>query len=97
MLLHVVHATSYQYAPHVENAHHVACLKPSHQPGQNLLRHSLHINPTPAQQREVADVYGNSRSFFSLQASHSQLHVTAHSVVHTFSTAPHSGEAQNSL
>ena len=83
MLLHVVHVTRYQYCPWVENANHVVYLKPASKPGQTLLRHSLHISPTPAQQREVMDVYGNSRSFFSLQTSHDVLHVVADSVVST--------------
>ena len=85
MLLHVVHVTRYQYTPWVENANHVVHLKPASKPGQTLLRHSLHISPTPAQQREVMDVYGNSRSFFSLQTSHDVLRVVADSVVSTSS------------
>ena len=85
MLLHVVHVTRYRYAPWVDNANHVVHLKPVSKPGQTLLRHSLHISPTPAQQREVTDVYGNSRSFFSLQTSHGVLRVVADSVVSTSS------------
>ena len=85
MLLHVVHVTRYQYAPWVDNANHVVYLKPASKPSQSLLRHSLHISPTPAQQREVVDVYGNSRSFFSLQTSHGVLRVVADSVVSTHS------------
>jgi len=83
MLLHVAHVTRYRYSPSVENAHHVVHLKPSSTGGQQLLRHSLHISPQPAQQREVLDVYGNSSSFFSLQTSHDSLIVTADSLVST--------------
>ena len=83
MLLHVVHVTRYRYTPWVDNAYHVVHLKPASQPGQSLLRHSLRISPTPAQQREVRDVYGNSCSFFSLQTSHGVLRVVADSVVCT--------------
>ncbi len=86
MLLHVVHVTRYQYTPWVEHAHHVVHLKPASKPGQSILRHTLHISPTPAQQREVVDVYGNSCSFFSLQTSHNVLRVVADSVVSTSST-----------
>ena len=96
MLLHVVHVTRYQYTPWVENANHVVCLRPASKPGQTLLRHSLHISPTPAQQREVVDGYGNSRSFFSLQTSHDVLRVVADSVVSTASTLQGSDAAERS-
>jgi transglutaminase-like putative cysteine protease len=83
MLLRVVHETSYEYFPAVENAHHVAHLKPAHGAGQELLSHSLRIFPAPAHRREALDVYNNSRTFFSLQTSHTALHVTADSIVST--------------
>lgn len=83
MLLHLVHETRYQYTPSVENAHHVVHLKPASRAGQALLRHELRISPEPAQQREVTDVYGNSSTFFSLQASHDDLSVVADSIVST--------------
>lgn len=83
MLLHVVHETRYHYTPAVENAHHVVHLKPARHTGQLLLRHRLDISPSPAQQREVIDVYGNSSSYFSLQTSHDVLNVTADSLVST--------------
>jgi transglutaminase-like putative cysteine protease len=83
MLLRVLHETSYEYSPAVENAHHLARLKPAHGAGQELLSHSLRIFPAPAQRRESLDVYNNSRTFFSLQTSHSVLRVTADSVVAT--------------
>ena len=95
MLLHVVHVTRYRYAPWVDNAHHVVHLKPASTARQSLLRHSLQISPLPAQQREITDMYGNSRSFFSLQTSHSMLCVVADSVVSTC-CAQQSGDAQRS-
>ncbi|MDB5967457.1 MAG: transglutaminase [Polaromonas sp.] len=83
MLLHVVHETRYEYTPAVENAHHVIHLKPASRAGQRLLSHRLDIAPSPALQREVPDVYGNSRTFFSLQTSHEVLRVTSDSIVST--------------
>jgi transglutaminase-like putative cysteine protease len=93
MLLHVVHETRYEYTPAVENAHHVVHLKPASRNGQRLLSHNLHINPGPAQLRESADVYGNSRTFFSLQTTHDVLRVTADSIVAT--SPAHSADAAN--
>lgn len=83
MLLHVVHETHYLYTPAVENAHHVVHLKPIDHASQSLQSHSLRISPSPAQQRDVPDVYGNHRTFFSLQTSHDSLSVIADSIVST--------------
>ena len=95
MLLHVVHETRYQYTPSVENAHHVVHLKPASHAAQTVLHHSLHITPTPAQQREVIDVYGNSSTFFSLQTDHSALNVTADSIIKTSAVTEAMNQAAN--
>ena len=87
MLLHVVHETTYDYAPKVKTAQHMAHLKPAHNARQQLLRHSLTIDPAPAQQDESVDVYGNTRAFFSLRTNHDALRVVADSVVSTSAPA----------
>ena len=83
MLLHLRHETLYHYTPAVENAQHAVVLRPSHGGSQSVLQYDLHISPQPVQQREVVDVYGNSKLFFSLQTSHDELEVIADSVVQT--------------
>src|SRR5688500_16865048 len=83
MLLHVVHETRYAYVPTVKTAQHMAHLKPANHARQHLLRHELVITPSPAQRGEAVDVYGNTRSFFSLQARHDKLAVVADSLVQT--------------
>ena len=83
MLLHVIHETRYDYTPAVENAHHVVHLTPGSSERQQLISHQLRISPAPAQQREVADVYGNLSTFFSFQSSHERLSVVADSVLST--------------
>jgi transglutaminase-like putative cysteine protease len=83
MLLQVIHETRYDYTPAVENAHHVVHLRPASSERQQVLRHQLQISPTPAQAREVADVYGNLSTFFSFQSSHERLQVVADSVIST--------------
>ncbi|WP_431097084.1 transglutaminase family protein [Polaromonas aquatica] len=93
MLLHVVHETRYRYAPAVENAHHVVHLKPANRNGQSLLSYALHVDPAPVQLRETTDVYGNSRSYFSLQAAHESLTVVADSIVSTSALNPLQSEA----
>ncbi|WP_298924906.1 transglutaminase family protein [uncultured Ramlibacter sp.] len=87
MLLHVVHETVYDYVPTVKTAQHMAHLRPAHNRRQQVLRHSLAISPEPAQRGETVDVYGNTRSFFSLQSAHEELKVVADSVVSTAAPA----------
>jgi len=83
MLLHVTHETRYEYSPAVETAQHLAHLKPLATGSQRLVSHRLAIEPQPAQRSEVPDVYGNTRAFFALEATHDSLVVTAESVVET--------------
>jgi transglutaminase-like putative cysteine protease len=83
MRLQVTHETRYDYVPAVEIAQHIAYLQPVNTRHQQLVSHSLHISPTPAQIRRSLDAYGNARCFFSLQTPHAQLLVAAHSVVST--------------
>jgi transglutaminase-like putative cysteine protease len=87
MLLHVLHETAYDYAPPVKTAQHMAHLKPAHNALQQLLSHRLQITPAPAQQTECVDMYGNARTFFSLQSAHDRLTVVSESVVSTAAPA----------
>ncbi len=88
MLLHIVHETTYLYMPAVENAHHMVYLKPSGSAGQRLLRYDLQVHPAPVQLRDTVDMYGNTRTYFSLQAAHLRLTVVADSVVATSPAQP---------
>lgn len=83
MLLQITHDTHYRYMPAVEIAQHMAYMKPCNHAAQTVLDHSLNVNPQPAQMREMTDVYGNSRNFFSMQTPHEVLSVVAHSLVST--------------
>jgi transglutaminase-like putative cysteine protease len=83
MKLQITHETRYDYQPAVEVAQHMSHLQPVSDAQQTLLSHQLVISPEPAQQTQTRDVYGNTRCFFSMQTSHSQLKVVAKSVVAT--------------
>jgi transglutaminase-like putative cysteine protease len=61
-------------------------LRPASHAGQELLSHKLTISPQPAQIQELPDVYGNTRTFFSLHTPHEQLTVTAESMVSTLAS-----------
>jgi transglutaminase-like putative cysteine protease len=88
MLLHVLHETVYKYTPTVKTAQHMAHLKPAHNAQQELLRHSLAVDPQPVQRSETIDAYGNARAFFSLAARHEVLTIVADSVVRTHTPQP---------
>jgi transglutaminase-like putative cysteine protease len=83
MLLHVLHETAYDYKSMVRTAQHMAHLKPATTAYQELLSHRLVVDPAPARLTESVDVYGNTRSFFSLQFTHDWLRVQAESLVST--------------
>ena len=88
MQLQITHSTCYDYVPAVEAAQHIAYLQPLNTATQQLLAHSLLIEPTPAQHLAVQDVYGNTRTYFALQVPHTRLTVVAHSVVRTRTPPP---------
>lgn len=83
MRLRVLHETVYEYAPSVANAQHIAHLRPLDLPHQQMLRHVLRIDPEPSQCAQVADVFGNEKTFFCLPFAHDTLRVRAESVVRT--------------
>lgn len=83
MHLRVIHDTVYHYEAAVQNALHVAHLRPRHTAHQKVLAHCLQIEPVPRQCVQGKDVYGNTRSFFGLPFTHSTLRVHADSVVQT--------------
>ena len=86
MLLNLHHETRYQYSPAVENAHHILHLQPASSTQQTVLSHRLHISPEPDHQRDAQDVFGNYRTFFSVHGSHTELCVSASSLVQTHRT-----------
>lgn len=83
MLLHVIHETTYDYAPPVRSAQHMVHLRPAETESQQLIAHALAIEPAPQQRGESVDVYGNTRTFFSLRSLHETLKVVSDSRVAT--------------
>jgi transglutaminase-like putative cysteine protease len=92
MLLHVVHETRYDYAPPVRTARHMAHLRPAHGPTQQLLDHRLDIDPAAAHRADAVDIWGNTRTFFTLTSHHSELKVVARSTVATSAPALVTGD-----
>ncbi|MDR3454629.1 MAG: transglutaminase family protein [Rhodoferax sp.] len=87
MDLRVIHETLFDYTPPVKTAQHMAYLKPLDTATQKLVSHKLDVRPAPSDLSEMQDVFGNTRSFFSLQVEHDELAVIATSVVSTSAVA----------
>ncbi len=92
-LLEVLHETAYGYAAPVTQAQHLAYLKPLQDARQQLLKHTLHIEPAPQQRLEDLDAYGNARTLFSLSQPHRALQVNACSRVALRPRSPFEAEA----
>lgn len=88
MDLRILHRTTYHYQGSVDMAQHMAHLSPVDTATQDVLSHSLHIEPEPATSSQTHDAFGNLRSFFSQQAPHDTLEVLADSLVRTRAPAP---------
>ncbi len=81
--LAVSHETRCDYPAPVALAHHVAHLRPLHDAHQQLLRHSLQIDPAPQPpadwQRDSSDPWGNVQRHFTLVREHARLRVLSES------------------
>jgi len=89
MRLSVTHETRYTYAHAVEQAHHIAHLRPLASASQQLLTHELDIKPEPAALAQSIDSFGQPRVYFELATPHSELVVTARSEVITHALPAH--------
>lgn len=83
MQLTVTHETRYEYAGSVEQAHHIAHLRPLSSASQQLLGHELRISPEPEARTPSLDCYGQERVYFELSVPHAELSVVARSEVIT--------------
>jgi transglutaminase-like putative cysteine protease len=79
--LSVEHETIYKYSHAVEQAQHIACLRPLSDAGQTLEVFEMSVSPTPSQHSTRRDSHGNSRAYFALHAAHTSLRVVARSQV----------------
>jgi transglutaminase-like putative cysteine protease len=87
-LLRIQHRTRYRYHGAIDMAQHMVHLQPVATDTQRVIEHALRITPEPAARSEATDVFGNQRTFFSLQSTHSVLTVEADSLVETQAPAP---------
>jgi transglutaminase-like putative cysteine protease len=83
MHLSVLHETLYRYSPAVETAQHIAYLRPRETAGQQLVTHTLKVDPAPSQLSTRTDAFGNQPSHWGLAQAHDTLRVSARSEVIT--------------
>jgi transglutaminase-like putative cysteine protease len=94
MRLSVLHDTLYRYSPAVETAQHIAYLRPRETACQQVVSHTLLVEPRPGQLSTRTDAFGNQASHWSLAQAHDTLRVSARSEVIT-RTLPEQASTQS--
>jgi len=89
----VRHTTRYTYAQPVAIAHNEVRLAPRSTVTQQTRRTQLAIDPAPAVLSQQRDYFGNTSHFFTLQAPHREMTVTAVSDVSIAADLPPKGDA----
>jgi len=82
MRLAITHETRYRYSPQVQTAQHVAHLQPSNTPCQQVICHTMHMDPEALVQHNI-DAYLNHRAYWALTHPHDGLMVRAYSEIAT--------------
>ncbi len=77
----IVHRTTYNYDSEVTGSYGQFHLRPRDLPWQSCLAHEIDIDPEPADLFRHIDLYGNTKAYFHVVRPHTQLTVTATSVV----------------
>ena len=77
----VTHRTTYEYEKPVTGSYGQLHLLPRELPGQRCRRADVSVEPAPGVYRERFDYFGNRVGYFALHEPHSELIVTATSVV----------------
>jgi len=77
----IVHRTTYNYDSEVTGSYGQFHLRPRDLPWQSCLAHEIAIDPEPADLFRHTDLYGNTKAYFHVVRPHTQLTVTATSVV----------------
>ena len=81
VVLEIVHDTRYRYTAPVSPSMHLAHLQPLADAAQQLLAHTLQVDPPPDEIGTEVDVFGNVRCRFAVVPPHQALHVRATSRV----------------
>ena len=85
---HVEHQTRYVHAGRVSTSRHLACLTPRTLPWQAVHRHTLAVDPPPADFSTRDDAFGNRVTQFSILTPYTELQVTGASLVELLPRRP---------
>jgi transglutaminase-like putative cysteine protease len=85
----VEHDTRYRYASRVSTSQHVACLRPRTLARQRVHRQELTVEPHPARWTRRSDYFGNAVDQFTLLQPHTELTVSARSLVEILPARSH--------
>lgn len=80
-MFRVTHRTEYRYPSTVSSSFGEVVILPRNRPGQLCLRSRLDIEPEPTDVRPRVDFFGNRATYFAVLAPHTQLSITATSVL----------------
>ena len=83
MLLNITHRTRYDYDPAVVTAHHILHLTPPSMIHQEVIAHSLNIEPYPGEKKSSLDIFGNVSTYVAINSSHEFLDIVAMSQIRT--------------
>ncbi len=80
-MFEVSHRTTYNYRRPVAQSHHLLHLHPRQLASQQVIRHSVLIDPAPVKQQEIVDYFGNVAVLLRIEDEHSEFVVHARSTV----------------
>lgn len=81
MRFEISHRTTYRYRSPVAQSYHLVHLKPRQLPRQNVLHHSLLIEPAPVLSTEITDYFGNTAVLLRVEDEHTEFIVHARSTL----------------
>ncbi|UCE32206.1 MAG: transglutaminase family protein [Burkholderiales bacterium] len=88
MIYDISHLTRYAYAADVPFTRCHLHVLPASRPGQRVIDARLSIDPTPSEQAEHVDFYGNRAHHVSIDVPHRALTLRAHSALEVARPAP---------
>lgn len=83
MIFDVTHKTHYRYSQSVAQSQHLVHLVPRKDGKQNVLRHSMLIEPAPANRYDGNDAFGNPVSILDIEEPHKDFVLNARSTIET--------------
>lgn len=87
-MLRATHTTTYLYSEPVSICHTEVHLAPRSGRSQRVIDHRLSVRPAPDTRSVRKDYFGNDTAYFSIQAPHQTLTITAESLIDVKRTAP---------